>query len=47
MTYRCSECMRIFEDALDLYLSMDGPDYVYVCPYCGTDGYIEDLEESE
>jgi len=47
MTYRCSQCMRIFEDALDLYLSMDGPDYVHVCPYCGTDGYIEDLEESE
>lgn len=47
MTFRCNNCMTVFEDddELDL-INMDG-EWVKVCPNCQTDEYLMDLDDDE
>lgn len=57
--WKCDNCRRTFEEPEECettYEDMYGvagqfgsstPCTVYVCPYCGDDGYLEELEDEE
>ena len=42
---RCNNCMKMFEDEEDLKFVEDLGGGVRVCPNCGTEAYLMDLEE--